>query len=105
MKTNAHIRNFPLLLSGFFLTFHIQQGRGALLYSENFDGVTLGANKEEGITTGDGSPLPQTAVWTGTAPAGWTVDNSQMQGLGDPTTDGVAEWAGWSFTDPRWWAY
>lgn len=105
MKTNAPIRNFPFLLSGFFLTLHVQQSPGAILHTENFDGVTLGANTEEGITTGDGSPLPQTAVWTGTAPAGWTVDDSQMQGLDSSATDGVVEWAGWSFTDPRWWAY
>ncbi|MES2705233.1 MAG: hypothetical protein V4726_01405 [Verrucomicrobiota bacterium] len=105
MKLNSPFRTPPLLLSVLFLTFPAHRSRGAILYSENFDGVTLGANKEEGITTGDGERKAQTAVWTKTAPAGWTVDDSQMQGLGDPTTDGVVEWAGWSFTDPRWWAY
>jgi hypothetical protein len=76
----------------------------AVRYAENFDGVTLGPNLEEGITTGSGERGPRPFVWTKTQPTGWTIDDSGMQGLGNPATDGVVEWAGWSFTDPGWWA-
>lgn len=105
MKINARFGTPPLLLSVLFLTSQVPRSRAALLYAENFDGVTLGANKEEGLITGEGTHQAQTAVWTKQAPAGWAVDDSLMQGLGDPEKDGVVEWAGWSFTDPRWWAY
>jgi hypothetical protein len=75
----------------------------APLFSENFDSLVLGPNVEEGIVTGTGSPKPMTAVWTKTAPAGWTIDDSGVPGLGT-ATDGVVEWAGWSFADRAWWA-
>ncbi len=75
----------------------------AVLYSENFDSVTLGPNIEEGITTGSGERGARPFVWTETPPTGWTIDDSGMQGLGSSATDGVVEWAGWSFTDPGWW--
>jgi hypothetical protein len=73
------------------------------LFSENFESLVLGPNVEEGITTGTGSPSPQTAVWTKTAPAGWTIDDTGVPGLGT-AEDGVIEWAGWSFAKREWWA-
>lgn len=64
------------------------------LFSENFDGLALGPNREEG--------LAGLEVWTGTPPSGWVQDNSQMPGFGTPN-DGVVEWAGWTFANKDWW--
>ncbi len=80
----------------------VARSRSKILLAENFDGLPLGPNVEEGIVTGSGGQ--KEAVVTKTPPSGWAIDNSGMVGLGDPTTDGVVEWAGWSFADPRWWA-
>ncbi len=77
----------------------------APLFFEDFEGLVLGPNIEEGITTGTGFPSPQTAVWTKTPPAGWTIDDSGVPGIGSGAdTDGVVEWAGWSFANREWWA-
>jgi concanavalin A-like lectin/glucanase superfamily protein len=67
----------------------------AVLFAEDFEGLPLGPNVDEGVA-GD-------AVWTKTAPEGWLIDDSEMAGVGDPNTDGVTEWAGWSFADKAWW--
>jgi len=67
----------------------------ALLFAEDFEGLPLGPNVDEALA-GD-------AVWTKTAPEGWLIDDSGMPGVGDPTTDGVTEWAGWSFANKDWW--
>ena len=66
-----------------------------VLFAEDFEGLPLGPNVDEGVA-GD-------AVWTKTAPEGWTIDDSAMPGVDDPATDGVTEWAGWSFADKAWW--
>jgi hypothetical protein len=77
-------------------------GSPAPIFAENFDGLVLGPNVEEGITV---SPTQQfTAVWTKTAPAGWAIDDTGVPGVGNPATDGVTEWAGWSFADKTFWA-
>ncbi|MEO8425816.1 MAG: CHRD domain-containing protein [Verrucomicrobiota bacterium] len=76
-------------------------GDTAPLFFEDFDGLALGANQEEGIATGSGGP--QTAVWTKTPPAGWSIDDSGVPGVGTDQ-DGVTEWAGWSFASRTWWA-
>jgi len=75
----------------------------APLFFEDFEGLVLGPNVEEGITTGTGAPKPETAVWTKTAPAGWSIDDSGVPGKGT-ANDGVVEWAGWSFAKREWWA-
>jgi hypothetical protein len=31
------------------------------------------------------------------------IDDTGMPGVDDPATDGVTEWAGWSFADQAWW--
>jgi hypothetical protein len=64
------------------------------LFAENFDGLALGPNREEG--------LAGLEVWTGTPPSGWVLDNSQMPGFGTPN-DGMVEWAGWTFANKDWW--
>ena len=63
--------------------------------SLDFDGLALGPNVDESVA-GD-------AVWTKTAPAGWSIDDSGVPGVGDPAQDGVTEWAGWSFASKDWW--
>lgn len=66
------------------------------IFAENFDSLPLGPNQDEA--------LAGTNVWTKTAPAGWSIDDSGVPGAGDDATDGVTEWAGWSFADRAWWA-
>jgi len=66
-----------------------------LVFAEDFEGLPLGPNVDESLA-GD-------AVWTKTAPEGWTIDDSGIPGVGDPALDGVTEWAGWSFADKAWW--
>lgn len=66
-----------------------------LLFAENFDGLTLGHSVDEGVVADQ--------VWTGTAPVGWTLDDSGVPGSADPATDGVTEWAGWAFANTAWW--
>ena len=66
-----------------------------VLFAEDFEGLPLGKNKDEG--------LAGEKVWTKTAPAGWTIDDKGVPGAGDPAQDGVTEWAGWSFADKVWW--
>ena len=61
------------------------------LIAEDFEGVTLGANVDEGVAGA--------AVWTADAPAGWSVSND-----GSMPTNGVTEWLGWSFPLATWWA-
>jgi len=65
------------------------------LFAEDFEGLVLGPNVDEG--------LAGLNVWTETPPPGWIIDESGIPGIGDPTTDGVTEWAGWSFADKEWW--
>ncbi|MBT3267159.1 hypothetical protein HN371_08415 [Candidatus Poribacteria bacterium] len=61
------------------------------LHAEDFEGVTLGANVDEGVAGA--------AVWTADAPAGWSVAND-----GAMPTNGVTEWLGWTFPLGTWWA-
>ncbi|MCI0535339.1 MAG: CHRD domain-containing protein, partial [Verrucomicrobiales bacterium] len=72
-----------------------------VLLEENFDGLSLGASVDVG--TGDVGGTPGTAVWTKTAPTGWSTDDTGVPGVGDPDQDGVTEWAGWSFAAPSFW--
>jgi hypothetical protein len=60
------------------------------LLQQNFNGLTLGPSVNE-------TPAA-TNVWTKTAPAGWSIDDSGMP------VGGVTEWKGWSFADPAWWS-
>ena len=64
-------------------------------FYEDFESLPLGPNREEA--------LPGLKVWTKTPPAGWVIDDSQMLGIGNAATDGVVEWAGWSFANKDWW--
>ena len=67
----------------------------SLPFEEDFEGVELGESLEESA----GTP----GVWTDTPPEGWAIDESGIPGIGDPTTDGMSDWAGWAFTDKEWW--
>jgi len=66
-----------------------------VLLSEDFEGLPLGPNVDEGVA-GD-------AVWTDIPPAGWINDASEVPGIEDPANDGVTEWAGWGFANKDWW--
>ena len=67
----------------------------AALFYEDFEGLPLGENVNEG--------LPGAEVWTKTTPQGWVIDDTGVPGVGDDATDGVTEWAGWSFANKDWW--
>ncbi len=67
---------------------------GQTLYEQDFEGLALGPNVDE--TTADAH------AWTDTPPPGWSVDDSGVPFLADPTR-GVSEWKGWSFADKSWW--
>jgi hypothetical protein len=62
-----------------------------VLFSENFDGLTLGPSESPTETSFDGTD------WTATPPPGWAVDNSQH-------AEGVPEFDGWTFVDPEFWS-
>ncbi|MBL7184880.1 MAG: LamG domain-containing protein [Phycisphaerae bacterium] len=64
------------------------------IFSEKFDSVTLTPSVDE---------APPGNFWTKTPPAGWSIDDSRMPGVGDPASDGVTDWAGWSFASKDWW--
>ncbi len=76
-----------------------------VVFSENFDSLPLGDVIDE-------QQVDEPFVWTDTPPEGWVVDDSGVPGFdsedadgdGRPDLDGVTEWAGWSFAEPRWWA-
>jgi hypothetical protein len=65
-----------------------------ILLTENFEGVTLGPSVNEAAAT---------AVWSGTPPTGWVVDDSGVPGLTDPNV-GMTEWEGWAMTSKTWWS-
>jgi hypothetical protein len=64
------------------------------LFSENFEGLTLGPNVTEA--------LANTQAWTQTPPAGWSINDTGVPTLGIATR-GVKEWEGWSFANKNWW--
>jgi hypothetical protein len=71
------------------------------LFSENFDGIPLGASIEEAAAASN--------VWSDTPPAGWTKDDSGVPGVNNPqlplpNNNGMIEWAGWAFTNKTWWS-
>lgn len=88
-----------LLTIGALSLSHSARAQGSNLlttiFSEDFEGLTLGPNVNEAVA-GD-------EVWTKTGPDGWAIDDSGVPGVGDDATDGVTEWAGWSFASKDWW--
>jgi hypothetical protein len=95
---------------------------GQILFSENFNGLTLGPSVNERLGKAHvvrraadfGSSVAIPNAFSHTGPAGWSVDsttynaygasigNSGVPLLGDPNY-GVDEWEGWSFTTPSFW--
>jgi hypothetical protein len=65
------------------------------IFFEDFESLTLGPNQEE---TTEGSE-----VWTNVPPTGWTINNAGMPAQGNPVTDGIKEWIGWTFPNKDWW--
>ncbi len=68
---------------------------GDLIFSENFDVLTLGPNVHEWLLEDE--------AFTHTPPSGWYIDAAGVSTINDPDR-GVHEWQGWSFTDKVWWA-
>ena len=64
------------------------------LFSEDFEGLTLGPNVDEGVA-GE-------MVWTNEPPPDWEIDNNELFGV-DEEGVGVTEWKGWAFADKDWW--
>lgn len=62
---------------------------------ENFERLTLGSSVNEEVAA-DG-------VWTKSTPFNMSIDDSGVAGVGNDDTDGVTEWAGWSFANKDWW--
>ena len=77
----------------------VASAQSVTLYSENFEGLDLGPNVDEGLNADD----PRDAVWSPNGPPGWVIDRSGVPGYGTDA-DGVTEWAGWNFADPIWWS-
>ena len=65
--------------------------QGQTLFSEGFDGLTLGPFVSDTEIDGDGSD------WTADAPAGWTKDNT------DTPEGGPPEFFGWTFMEKDAW--
>ena len=84
----------------------VQASLGITIWTEDFEGLTLGPNVDEGLAGEE--------VWTKSSPEGWSINDEEVpgtwawQGLedeeGNPENDGVTEWAGWSFADVKWWS-
>ena len=66
----------------------------SIIFSEDFEGLDLGPNVDEGLNQDD----PRDEVWSAEGPEGWTVDNT------DTPAGGVLEFRGWNFMDPIWWS-
>jgi hypothetical protein len=86
-------------------TVGVQASLGITIWSEDFEGLALGPNVDEGLAGEE--------VWTKTPPEGWVINDEEVPGTwawqliddeeGYPELDGVSEWAGWSIADARWW--
>ena len=83
----------------------VQASLGITIWSEDFEGVELGPNVDEGVAGEQ--------VWTKEGPEGWSINDEEVPGTwawqgfedeeGYPESDGVTEWAGWSFANVKWW--
>lgn len=76
------------LLAGGIL---LSTAQGQVLFTENFDSLTLGPFVSESESGGDGTD------WTATPPADWTIDNTTTP------TDGPVEFFGFTFMDKAAW--
>ena len=68
-------------------------------YEEDFEGVALGPNVEEGRNL----PVINETAWTNSPPEGWSIENMVPGQDEDLDLNGVTEWIGWSFADKEWW--
>ncbi len=68
------------------------------LLIEDFNDLPFGPCVEENCPGGPAN------VWTATPPAGWTVDKTNVPGVGDPN-EGMEDWEGWTFANKDWWVY
>jgi len=71
-------------------------GKAGTIWSEDFEGLTLGASPEEAGNAGC-SPYCGRNTYTHTGPNGVVVDSSMT------AAGGVPDWRGWSFVDRIYW--
>ena len=89
---------------------NLKDSGNASVWSENFDGVTLGPSTNERkdinptfskvtAANNDANTTPYPNAFSHTVPAGWNIDNSGIkpEAIGDNNV-GVFEWEGWSVT-------
>ena len=95
-------------------------GGAGTVFSEDFEGVTLGDSVNERILSGSRVTIEKTGVstvldsefptqgregsFTHTPPAGWSVNNDGTPNTGDDDI-GVFEWEQWSFATPDFWTF
>lgn len=93
------------------------------VYSEDFEGVTLGDSVNERLQPGgkvtidsdgvstiagvDYPTAPRADSFTHTPPTGWTVDNTGTPNIGDEASDdvGVFEFEQFAFVTPEFWTF
>lgn len=61
-----------------------------VIFAEDFEGVVLGPNVDEGVAGNK--------VWSADGPEGWVSEFDLAN------EDGVTEWKGWTFADAAWWS-
>ena len=83
------IVTYAVLMMIFCLVAPQIWSREAVLFEEDFEGVTLEASIMEQIKDKD--------VWSGTPPEGWEITNENPKDLGMP------EWRTWAIVDLEWW--
>lgn len=98
-KTRSNSRTHRLarvcLLTG-ALSATILSTQAQRVFFEDFEELPLGHSQEEGVSAD--------SVWTKTAPTGWVANDAGVPGIDNPPeSNGVIEWAGWSFADKNWW--
>ena len=93
---NEFARNC-VLASLFCVVLITTPARAVDLFSEDFEGLTLGP-----VVT-FASEIREREAWTKTPPAGWTQDDSGVPTVGNPNI-GVKEFEGWTFVNKDWWA-
>lgn len=89
---------------------NLKDSGNASVWSENFDGVTLGPSTNERkdinptfakvtAANNDAATTPYPNAFSHAVPAGWNIDNSGIkpEAIGDNNV-GVFEWEGWSVT-------
>lgn len=125
-KLTASMNIWRMALIGAVALLAAEGAQAQILFSENFNGLTLGPSVNERVgqsrvtlrAADFGTSVAIPNAFTHTPPVGWTVDNNfnvfgtgtvddaatpaGVPLLGDPNY-GVEEWEGWSFANKNFW--